>query len=185
MGQLGAQVGALATEVRELVSWQRGVKGLREGERYEARIGRRGTAIFQGGRGGSTSELWVRQHVEDLLARWPLTEDIDEKDDPLEADVIWWKDGAYALVEVSRTVDETDVQRAHERAQILRGAGEAKGVRAVLPVVIGQTWDQKRVKAQDQEVGIRELTEHLGVAWWVGDDLAAPLVEYRRLALGR
>lgn len=127
----------------------------------------------------------MRQHIDDLLAELPPTEDLDEQDDPVNADLIWWKDGAYVLVEISRIVDETEVQRAYARARTLQRAGAAKGVHSVLPVVFGQTWDQRTVKVQDREVSIRGLAEHLGVAWWVGDDLCPEVIEYRRLTPGR
>jgi hypothetical protein len=45
-----------------------------------------------------------------------LGEVLAPEDDPLLADLVWWKGERVAVVEVSLVVDDDDVARAHRRA---------------------------------------------------------------------
>jgi hypothetical protein len=179
LADLTEQVRGLTVEVHNLLVWQKGESGLREGERYEEHVGRRAPRMFGPGRGGLLIEPSVREHLNELVA--DLDPEPDEAHDPIFSDLLWWKDGAYVLAEVSITVHEPDVHRAHDRALTLSRAGAHKGVLQVLPVVVGRGWAERTPRAES----VRELADRLGVAWWVGDDVAAPLVEYKRLASGR
>ncbi|MBI4491711.1 MAG: hypothetical protein HY690_02845 [Chloroflexi bacterium] len=165
------QMEHLAGRVGELVTWQAGEAGRRNSEQYERQVRRRALSLFQGGSGGCPTEARVQQRLEDILADLVAAEIVLDRHDPLLVDLMWWKDDSYAVAEVALVVEWDDVYRAHERAETLRRAGQDKGVRDVLPVVFGQAWSSPEVRAE---------AERLGVAWWVGDDLAPRLLEYRR-----
>jgi hypothetical protein len=157
-----------AEQLAELVSWQAGEAGRRAGERYERRIARRGWTLFQGGQGGAPDQPSVQQRLSAILEALPATDLLaDEEADPFLADLIWWKDGQFLVVEASLKVNGSDVIRAARRAETL----ERANVRAT-PVVVGQEWG---------EPGARQQAEARGVHWWVGDELSDGLVAFRRL----
>ena len=156
--ELTADVQALTAEVRRLVEWQRGEAGRREGERYEQTIARGAPVLFSGGEGGTPDDSRVYQRIVQILNRLPNLFDLAEEQNPLLADLIWWKDGQFVVVEVSLVVDEHDVGRAARRAETLQQAGvQAMGM------VIGRAW-------LDDEV--RRQAEAEGVEWRVGDELS-------------
>jgi multidrug efflux pump subunit AcrA (membrane-fusion protein) len=106
-----------------LINWQRGEMGRREGERYERHVIRRAPILFNGGEGGSPYEPMIQQRLASMLSREQREQLFhDEEGDPFLADLIWWKDGQVAVVEISLQVDGYDVIRASRRAQTLRNA---------------------------------------------------------------
>ncbi len=124
----------LRESLRQLVDWQRGEAGRRQGEQYEQFILRRATYLFAGGEGGSPAEREVRN----ALGAWlkPLYRDgydIDAGSDPFLADLVWQKGDRVLVVEVSLKVDSEDVNRARQRAETLRRVGID-----ATPVVIGE-----------------------------------------------
>ncbi|BCW95068.1 MAG: hypothetical protein WHS44_01810 [Fimbriimonadales bacterium] len=145
----------MVAELREMVeeqrNWQQGEIARRKGEDYERSVVRRARRIFGYGQGGSPREdsavrnqvlLWLDQ-------AGLLDEDISEADDPLEADLIWWKDNRVVLAEISVKVDRYDVQRARRRAEVLRRAGFE-----TLAVVIGAQWAHRQTPRTAQKEGV-------------------------------
>lgn len=161
-------VGELQQGVSDLQDWRRGEVARRKGEDYESTIVQRAARIFGLGEGGSpkTNER-VSQQVLHWLAQAELLDgDIPEGDDPLLADLIWWKGNQVALAEISVKVDRDDVLRAKRRAEVLRQAGLE-----VLPVVIGAEWAHPETE---------QLAEQEGVAWRVGNAVSHSLVAFRK-----
>jgi hypothetical protein len=152
-------------ELRWLVSWQRGEDGRRRGERYERDTLRRASALFNGGQGGTPEQPWVQQWLTEGLG--PLLEGLlGVEEDPFLADLLWWKGEQVAVVEASVQVDREDVERAAQRAEILRRAGMH-----ALPVVIGEEWTTP--EAREQALARQ-------VEWKVGSDLSPGLLAFRR-----
>jgi len=166
LGQLAADVRALTGEVRRLVEWQRGEAGRREGERYEQAIARSAPLLFSGGDGGTPDASPVYQRMVKLLNRLPNLSELTEEQNPLLADLIWWKDGQFVVAEVSLVVNARDVARAARRAETLRQAGEQ-----AMGMVIGREW-------LDEEV--RRRAEAEGVEWRVGKDLSEGYLAFCR-----
>jgi len=171
--ELAQQMSALAqaqarTEDRleELIKWQRGEAGLREGERYEQSIARRAGVLFNGGQGGIPGQPMVYQHLLGLLQRLPNLAHLPEEQDPFMADLIWWKNDQYAVVEVSIQVNSNDVDRAALRAKTLREVN----VQAI-GMVIGKEWANQMA---------RERAVVRGVEWRVGDDLSEGYLAFCR-----
>lgn len=157
----------LVEEVRELVSWQRGEAGRREGERYEQLIVKRAPALFNGGEGGATDQPVVRQRLVELLKPLPALDALTDEENPFLADLIWWKDDHFLVVEASLKVNGNDVIRAARRAETLQRANvQATGL------VVGEEW-----AAPDT----RHRAEARTVDWKVGDDLSEGLLAFRRL----
>jgi hypothetical protein len=156
--QLAADVRALTGEVRRLADWQRGEAGRREGEHYEQRIARRAPVLFNGGQGGTPDQPIVYQRLLDILRRLPGLGGLTEEQDPFLADLIWWKDEHFAVVEASVVVNDYDVNRAARRAETLQAAN----VQAI-GVVIGAEWLDDEARRQAQARAIQ---------WRVGDDLS-------------
>jgi hypothetical protein len=154
--------------VSELQNWQRGEVGRRTGEDYERKIVKRAARILGLGEGGSpeTSERVNRQVVEWLHQAGVLEGDYPEEDDPLEADLIWWKGNRVVLAEISIKVDRDDVVRAKRRAEVLRQAGLE-----VLPVVIGNEWAHPETEA---------FATQEGVGWRIGNKVSESIVRFRR-----
>jgi cell division protein FtsB len=131
--------------LERLENWQQGETGRREGERYEREVVARAPALFYGGKGGGKGEPHVREQV----GRWlmPLFRqgvDIDPQNDPLLADLIWWKGDRVMVVEVGLKLGVNDVRRAKARAQTLRQVGVD-----ATPVVIGEEWGTPDTEATD------------------------------------
>ncbi|MFA0784612.1 hypothetical protein [Fervidibacter sacchari] len=152
-------------ELQRLVTWQRVEAGRREGERYERQVIRRAPAIFNGGQGGSPEQPIVQQRLTQLLAPFWQEGLIAPEDDPLLADLIWWKDEQIVVVEVSLKVDRYDVERAARRAATLRRAGAT-----VMGVVIGEEWATP--EAYDE--AIRRQVE-----WFIGSEMSDGFREFR------
>jgi len=165
---LALRVDQLTEEVRALVTWQKGEAGRREGERYERTTAKRGPVLFGGGYGGATDDPRVRVR----LSRWlrPILEDgrvLEADDDPTLADIIWWKGGKVAVVEVSLKVNGRDVERASNRAEVLRSVGvDAFGV------VIGEDWDSLEARA---------LARDRKVEWMVAGNPSEGFIAFRRI----
>ena len=158
----------LRESLRQLVDWQRGEAGRRQGEQYEQFILRRATYLFAGGEGGSPAEREVRN----ALGTWlkPLYRDgydIDAGSDPFLADLIWEKGGRVLVVEVSLKVDSEDVSRARQRAETLRRVGID-----ATPVVIGEEWAVITAQAEAQQKAVE---------WIVGGGFSQGVIEFRRL----
>jgi len=169
---LEAQIAALVEaqrrtweELQRLVTWQRGEAGRREGERYERQVIRRAPAIFNGGQGGSPEQPIVQQRLNQLLAPFWQEGLIAPEDDPLLADLIWWKDEQIVVVEVSLQVDRYDVERAARRAATLRRAGAT-----AMGVVIGEEWATP--EAYDE--AFRRQVE-----WFIGSEMSDGFREFR------
>ena len=155
---LSAEMRLLSRQVQDLLEWQRGEAGRRDGERYEQRVIRRAGGLFNGGEGGSPGSDKVYHHLLSLIRRIPNLKNIGEDEDPMLADLIWWKDHQYAVIEVSITADKHDVTRAARRAEALRSAN----VQAIA-VVFAEAWAASEV---------RYLAEDYDVQWRVGNDLS-------------
>jgi seryl-tRNA synthetase len=166
--QLAADVRSLTQEVRRLTHWQRGEAGRREGERYELRIVTSAPALFNGGAGGAPGQSLVQQHLTQKLKPLLASRLLADEENPFLADLIWWKEEQYLVVEASLQVNGTDVARAARRAETLRQANvQAMGL------VVGQEWTGEE---------IRRRAESSGVQWKVGDDFSEGWLEFRRLA---
>ncbi len=157
--------------LERLENWQQGETGRREGERYEREIVARAPALFYGGTGGGKGEPHVREQV----GRWltPLFRqgiDIDPQNDPLLADLIWWKGDRVMVVEVGLKLGVNDVRRAKARAQTLRQVGVD-----ATPVVIGEEWGTPDTEATAQQEGVE---------WYVRGGLSMGFLEFRKLPDG-
>ena len=152
-------------ELQRLVTWQRGEAGRREGERYERQVIRRAPAILNGGQGGSPEQPIVQQRLTQLLAPFWQEGLIAPEDDPLLADLIWWKDEQIVVVEVSMRVDRYDVERAARRAATLRRAGAA-----AMGVVIGEDW----ATPETYNEAIQQQVE-----WFIGSEMSDGFREFR------
>jgi hypothetical protein len=155
-----------------LEDWQRGESGRRDGERYEQQVIARAPALFYGGSGGGMGE----PHIREQLGRWLASLyrqgiEIDEHDDPLLADLIWWKGDRVMVTEVSLKVDAQDVRRAAARARTLRRVG----INAT-PTVIGREWATPDTQA---------LAQQEGVEWMVGSGLSQGFLEFRQISDGQ
>lgn len=157
--------------LERLENWQQGETGRREGERYEREVVARAPALFYGGTGGGKGEPHVREQV----GRWlmPLFRqgiDIDPQNDPLLADLIWWKGDRVMVVEVGLELGVNDVRRAKARAQTLRQVGVD-----ATPVVIGEEWG-----TPDSEA----IAQQEGVEWYVRGGPSMGFLEFRKLPDG-
>lgn len=155
-------------ELRKLSRWQFGEEGRRVGEQYERRIQLRAFNLLQRGSGGPPGQPHVAERLYALLQRLPSGEALEDEEDPLLADLIWWKGDQYLVVEISQRVDRTDVLRALRRAATLQRTGAD-----VIPVVIGEEWI-----ADDTE----DLAKVRAVEWKVGDTLSPGFLAFRRLS---
>lgn len=149
-----------------LINWQRGEMGRREGERYERHVIRRAPILFNGGEGGSPYEPMIQQRLASMLPREQREQLFhDEEGDPFLAELIWWKDGQVAVVEISLQVDGYDVICASRRAQTLRNAS----IQAI-GVVIGRDWANP--DAYDAAIRYR-------VEWLIGSEMSEGLRRFR------
>jgi len=149
-----------------LINWQRGEMERREGERYERHVIRRAPILFNGGEGGSPYEPMIQQRLASMLSREQREQLFhDEEGDPFLADLIWWKDGQVAVVEISLQVDGYDVIRASRRAQTLRNAS----IQAI-GVVIGRDW----ANPDAYDAAIRYRME-----WLIGSEMSEGLRRFR------
>ncbi len=157
----------LSEEMQAFATWQRGEAGRREGERYEQLIGRRAPALFNGGQGGSTDQPRVQERLTKALRKMPALDVLTDDENPFLADLIWWKDEQFMIVEASLKVNGNDVSRAARRAETLQRAGvSATGI------VIGEAWTGPDTR---QQAAARSIQ------WKVGDDLSDGLLDFRRL----
>jgi hypothetical protein len=100
-----------------------------------------------------------------------LTRELLQHDDPLLADLIWWKGDRVMVTEVSLKVDAQDVRRAAARARTLRRVG----INAT-PTVIGREWATPDTQA---------LAQQEGVEWMVGSGLSQGFLEFRQISDGQ
>jgi hypothetical protein len=122
--------------------------------------------LFNGGEGGSPYEPMIQQRLASMLSREQREQLFhDEEGDPFLADLIWWKDGQVAVVEISLQVDGYDVIRASRRAQTLRNAS----IQAI-GVVIGRGWANP--DAYDAAIRYR-------VEWLIGSEMSEGLRRFR------
>ena len=172
--QIAELVGVMREMLRRLErleDWQRGESGRRDGERYERQVIASAPALFYGGSGGGMGEPHIRQQLGQWLASlYRQGIDIDEHDNPLLADLIWWKGDRVMVTEVSLKVDAQDVRRAAARARTLRQVG----INAT-PTVIGREWATPDTQA---------LAQQEGVEWMVGGGLSQGFLEFRRIGNG-
>ncbi len=153
-------------ELRRLVAWQQGEAGRREGEQYERQVIRRAPAIFNGGQGGPPDQPFVQQKLTDILSPFWREGLMEPDDDPLLADLIWWKSVKMLVVEASLQVDRYDVERAARRSATLRRAGvDAVGV------VIGKAWATPEAW---------EMAMAQGVEWFIGSDMSDGFRQFRQ-----
>jgi hypothetical protein len=165
---LTERIGDLTEQVNALVTWQRGEAGRREGERYELNTIKRAPTLFSGGMGGATDSPVVQKRLSKWLGT-VLGEErfLEAEEDPTLADLIWWKVGRTAVIEISIKVNGRDVIRAFRRAEVLRSAGVD-----AFPVVIGEDWDTLEARA---------LAKDKGVEWIVAGMFSEGLIAFRRL----
>ncbi|MBS1252672.1 MAG: Chromosome partition protein Smc [Anaerolineales bacterium] len=157
----------LSEEMQAFATWQRGEAGRRKGERYEQLIGRRAPALFNGGQGGPTDQPRVQERLLEALRKTPALDTLTDDENPFLADLIWWKDEQFMIVEASLKVNGNDVSRAARRAEALQRAGvSATGI------VIGEAWTGPDAR---QQAAARSIQ------WKVGDDLSDGLLDFRRL----
>lgn len=86
------------------------------------------------------------------------------------ADLLWLKGGRIAVVEVSRQVDRSDVERAERRGAALHSSGLS-----AVAVVIGRDW-----ASEEAEQAARERT----IEWRVGAEASEGYLEFRRCPPG-
>jgi hypothetical protein len=153
-------------ELRGLISWQRGEAGRRDGERYERDILRQAPALFNGGQGGAPDRPDVQQRLTTQLGPLLARDVFDATDNPLLADLVWWKGEQMAVVEVSVQVDRQDVTRAERQAATVRESGAP-----VIALVIGEQWATPEAREQAQ---LRQVN------WKVGADLSDGFLTFRR-----
>ncbi|MFN4032703.1 MAG: hypothetical protein ACK4ME_03635 [Fimbriimonadales bacterium] len=138
-----------------------------DGERFERDILARAPTLFFGGRGGGAGEPHIRQKVGDWLrSLYRQGIEIPPHDDPLLADIIWWKGDVVAVGEVSIKVDINDIKR------VLARTLQQVGVNA-MPVVIGEEWDTPSTEAFAQENGVE---------WYVRGGLSKGFLAFRQLS---
>jgi hypothetical protein len=158
------------TQLGALLSWQTGEDGRRRGERLEREVARGAPTLFAGGDGGPPDREAVRRWLAARLV--PLlrdgTTDLRPEDDPFYADLIWWKSGTVAVVEVPTVVDEYDVRRAQQRAETLRRAGAT-----AVAAVIGDSWANGEVR--------HLAAEQYRLAYKVGHEVSDAFIAFRRL----
>jgi len=166
--ELTAAIELTAVRLDELTTWQRGERVRREGEAYGRQVVRSALLLFQGGEGGTPEHDLVQRRLRSLLAVRPDGGTLPQpQENPLLADLLWWKGDELAVVEISRVVDASDVERACQRAQSLRQAGAS-----ARPMVVGQTWADRYTRGR---------AAALSVAWWVDDDVSEQFIDFRRL----
>jgi hypothetical protein len=152
--------------LQQLLNWQRGEAGRRDGERYEREMIRNAPVLLHGGHGGSPEHPWIQQRLTEVLMPL-LGEDLIEAEaSPYLADLIWWKGDQVAVVEISVQVNGYDILRAARRAETLRRVGFQ-----AVPIVIGDDW-----AAYDSR--LQATTKH--VEWKVGSDISEGFINFRR-----
>lgn len=153
-------------ELRRIADWQRGEAGRREGERYDKQVIRRAPAIFNGGQGGPPDQPLVQQKLTELLL--PFWKDglLAPEEDPLLADLLWWKGEKIAVVEISVQVDRYDVERAAQRAEMLQRAGAL-----AFGVVVGEEWATSEAL---------EEAQRRRVEWFIGSEMSEGFLQFRQ-----
>ncbi|MFN4032557.1 MAG: hypothetical protein ACK4ME_02880 [Fimbriimonadales bacterium] len=171
VGELRQELRETRQDVKSLQDWRRGEEARRVGEEYERKMVRRAVRIFGVGESGSpkTHEHVYRQVVEWLVQGGVLDGDVPDEDDPLNADLIWWKGDYVVVAEISLKVDKYDVLRAKRRAEPLKQAGLK-----VLPVVIGAEWAHPETE---------QIANQEGVGWRVGNLVSDSLVAFRKASV--
>lgn len=153
-------------ELRRIADWQRGEAGRREGERYDKQVIRRAPAIFNGGQGGPPDQPLVQQKLTELLL--PFWKDglLAPEEDPLLADLLWWKGEKIAVVEISVQVERYDVERAAQRAEMFQRAGAL-----AFGVVVGEEWATSEAL---------EEAQRRRVEWFIGSEMSEGFLQFRQ-----
>ncbi|GIV11192.1 MAG: hypothetical protein KatS3mg020_0683 [Fimbriimonadales bacterium] len=154
--------------VESLQSWQRGEDGRRKGERYQREVRRQAWQLLAGGAGGYPEEAHVEQRLRLWLPPSPEDDFPEDGNNPVLADLIWWKGDRVAVIEVSFKVNGSDIRRARARCEALQRVGVD-----AIPMVIGSEWahpDSRRIAEAEQ------------VEWKVGNDLSDGFIQFRKLA---
>ena len=145
----------LTVRMEELAEILRGLRGEREGEKFEEQVRRSAFGIFRGGRN-------FRKDVEDALERAIAEGRIDWKtfQRVRATDLLWWKKPqdqppVLLVAEVSIQVDQHDVDRVLQTVRILT---QLFPDLRVIPVVMGRDWSRPEVWEQAR---LR------GVEWWI------------------
>jgi chaperonin cofactor prefoldin len=145
----------LTVRMEELAEILRGLRGEREGEKFEEQVRRSAFGIFRGGRN-------FRKDVEDALERAIAEGRIDWKtfQRVRATDLLWWKKPqdqppVLLVAEVSIQVDQHDVDRVLQTVRILT---QLFPDLRVIPVVMGRDWS--RPEAWEQ-------ARLRGVEWWI------------------
>ncbi|GBC85190.1 Chromosome partition protein Smc [bacterium HR11] len=167
--ELAEAQGALTVRMDELTQAQKeltvrmdtlaeilqGMRGEREGAKFEGQIRRAAFGIFRGGRN-------FRKDVEDALERAAAEGTIDWKAfrRVRATDLLWWKKPqgqppVLLVAEVSLQVDQHDVDRVLQTARILT---QLFPDLQVIPVVMGRDWSRPEVWEQ---------ARLWGVEWWI------------------
>jgi hypothetical protein len=167
MAELAAAQGRTEAQLGALRAWQQGESGRLRGERYERSAARSGWRLFGAGQGGGADRELVQRRLTAIMDALPADrrDALSAQDDPFLADIIWWKRGRIAVVEVSIVVDDNDVARA--RAATLAAAGAN-----ALPMVIGESWADDEVRAG---------ADLLRLAWQLPHDVNERFKEFRAL----
>jgi FtsZ-binding cell division protein ZapB len=145
----------LTARMDTLAEILQGMRGEREGARFEEQIRRAAFGIFRGGRN-------FRKDVEEALERAVAEGTIDWKAfrRVRATDLLWWKKPqgqppVLLVAEVSIQVDQHDVDRVPQTARILT---QLFPDLRVIPVVMGRDWSRPEVWEQAR---LR------GVEWWI------------------
>jgi len=158
------QVQRLVQELGTLKDTVRGMKGEREGERYEQDMVQSAPRLLGMGRGGSPKTYEVQRMLMEMIG---VPDASDSEEDPYLADLIWQKGPVVLVVEISIAVDGKDVLRAWKRAETLKRAGlEARAV------VMGERWATEETKM---------LAREKNVAWYVEKEFSPDLMEIRKI----
>ena len=166
--ELAAAQSRTETQLGTLIAWQQGERGRREGEALERNTVRRARTLFFGGAGGAPDQEPARGLLDEALLRVMKPDSVlPPEGDPSLSDLLWRKGDRLAVVEISRVVDDHDVDRAVRRAQTLQQAGLD-----AFPMVIGGAW------ADDIALGHAET---MRLAWHVGNSVSEPYIAFRRL----
>ena len=169
---IDARLDGIDTRLEDMTARQDAMQGQLNnltGSDYERQAVRRAPRLVRRYLGVQSAEVLVainRQNgraITDLINDAALTGTITEEDaDDLDrADIIMRGsspdgDGVYVVAEVSITIDETDVDRANQRARILHNASGAMAHAAVIGTSIS---DANRERAHSSNVAVITLID--------------------------
>jgi hypothetical protein len=164
--RLEARQDRLEASVDSISKWVQGERARRDGLDYQRRVIKRAWRTFGGGEGGCPDENpEVAYQIDQWLAAAGIDGNtLDQRSDPQEADLVWWKGRKVAVVEISLKVNGDDVERARLRADTLRQAGLD-----AIPFVIGAEWAHPETPENARE---------LGVEWRIGSEISDGVREF-------